>query len=346
MPAYLAKVATLDRPILLVDGYAGPGIYDDHSPGSPLIMCAAAERVVRGKYIALFVNHNPVHHEKLEEVLTKNGWRSRAIPVLGDSTALLAQLSTLLRSQTVFLYLDPYGLKGCEFATLEPFLTRDKKYSTEIVINMSMPTTHRLAARHATAKGYSSRHEIAKRHERLSRVFGGDYWKDILWSTALRAEEKETALMEQYRHLISTYLPYTGSCPVRRSKEARIKYFITFASRHPHAMVLMNDAMCKAYFGEMHRAEYEGTLFADTDWKTTRGTVQLDSPVLEAVRQNPGKTRGDIWLVFIQQHFMQFTASEYKVSVQRLVEAEKIFSPTQRETSRLNDACELYPALG
>jgi len=111
-------------------------------------------------------------------------------------------------------------------------------------------------------------------------------------------------------------------------------------------MVLMNDAMCKAYFGEMHRAEYEGTLFADTDWKTTRGTVQLDSPVLEAVRQNPGKTRGDIWLVFIQQHFMQFTASEYKVSVQRLVEAEKIFSPTQRETSRLNDACELYPALG
>ena len=42
MPAYLGKVARLGREILLVDGRAGPGIFDDGSYGSPIIMCEAA----------------------------------------------------------------------------------------------------------------------------------------------------------------------------------------------------------------------------------------------------------------------------------------------------------------
>ena len=37
MPAYLRKVATLGKDILLIDGYAGPGEFDDNTHGSPLI---------------------------------------------------------------------------------------------------------------------------------------------------------------------------------------------------------------------------------------------------------------------------------------------------------------------
>ncbi len=342
MTAYLAKVARLGKPILLIDGYAGPGIFDDHSPGSPLIMCAAAEKVAKGKYTALFVNHNPKHHTKLNEILGRQGRLSSAIPILGDSTSLLAQLSNLLRDQTVFLYLDPYGLRGCEFDTLQPFLTRDKRHSTEIVINMSMPITHRLAAPRATAEGHGAKQKITRFHQRLTAVFGGEYWKDIFWASGKSAEEKEVAVMAEYRRLISNYLPYTGSCPVREAEGTRVKYFITFASRHPDAMLLMNDAMCKAYFGEMHRAEYEDTLFANTDWTKMRDPARLEAVVLQSVKQYPGHTREHIWQIIVQEHFMQFTASEYKVAVTTLFKRGKISSPTERPTSRLNDSCELY----
>jgi three-Cys-motif partner protein len=56
MPRYLAKVNTLGKRIKLIDGYAGMGVYDDGSEGSPLIMCRQAERCARGSYDAIFVN--------------------------------------------------------------------------------------------------------------------------------------------------------------------------------------------------------------------------------------------------------------------------------------------------
>lgn len=85
MPAYLRKVTKLERPILLIDGYAGPGVFDDGFPGSPLIMCKAAEQHSKNQYRALFVNHNEEHHEKLTAILKKQGWYPRANPILGDS---------------------------------------------------------------------------------------------------------------------------------------------------------------------------------------------------------------------------------------------------------------------
>lgn len=342
MTPYLAKVARLNKQILLVDGYAGPGVFDDHTLGSPLIMCAAAEKMVKGRYTALFMNHDIDHHKKLDEILIQQGWRSRAIPVLGDSKIFLNELSDRLRDQTVFLYLDPYGLKGCEFATLEPFLRRDERYSTEIVINISMPITHRLAARHATAEGRANE-RVFRYHQRLTQVFGGEYWKDIMWSTSLEPEEKEFALIREYRRLLSGYLHYVGSCPVQESKTARVKYFITFVSRHPDAMLLMNDAMCKAYFQQMHEAEYTNTLFASIDWKTMRDSVPLDKVILEEIKQNPGSTRAELWLTIVQSHFMKFTEPEYKKSIEKLVlEQNKVYTPTPRKTKKLNDDCKLY----
>ncbi len=348
MPAYLRKVATLGKDILLIDGYAGPGEFDDNTHGSPLIMCEAAEKHVRERYTALFVNHNPAHHEKLDQILTRQGWRSHATPILGDSSTLLNALAPHLRDQsdqTIFVYLDPFGLKGCEFDTLKPFLTRSKVYSTELVLNISMPITHRLATSQAVARGSSSNPRIASYHQRLSQVFGGDYWKEIYWSN-LGSEEKEMNLMDEYRRRISAYLPFTGSCPVRESRRSRVKYFITFASRHPHAMLLMNDAMCKAYFGQMHQADYEGTLFADTDWTSMRSFSDLETIILETAKTNPGQTRQDLWLTIVQKHFMQFTSSEYKEHVAVLEANGNLSSPTSRPTKRLNDNCLIYYVSG
>ena len=153
MSPYLAKVKSLGKRILLIDGFAGPGVFDDHSAGSPLVMCQAAEKFAKGNYQAFFFNKEPHFHEKLKDILEKGGWFGAATPVLGDTTKLLPQLPALLRDQTVFLYLDPFGPTGCPYHLIEPFLTRNQTYSTELVIMMHMPIAHRLAARHAVEEG-------------------------------------------------------------------------------------------------------------------------------------------------------------------------------------------------
>lgn len=184
MSPYIAKVNKLGKPILLIDGYAGPGVFDDGKAGSPLIMCNAAEKYAPGKYSAIFLNKNKQHHLKLSSVVTCAGWTA-VITVNGDTRKILEILPMALGDQTVFLYLDPFGPTGCEFSLLLPFLRRDQNASTEIVLMMHMPIVHRLAARKQVQTGSWERRLIFSYHERLTKIFGGEYWKEILWDEQL-----------------------------------------------------------------------------------------------------------------------------------------------------------------
>lgn len=224
MIPYLTKVAKLQRPILLIDGFAGPGAFDDGSVGSPLIMVKAAEERANNHYVAIFVNKYAEHHSKLESALSHLAPHGKVLPIRGDSQALLKAVQPLLGSRTLFLYLDPFGLKGCEFDTLRPFLERDTRYSTEIVINMSAPTMHRLATWQAVKQGRRKDSRCGAFNRRLSLVLGGEWWKDIMWTDA-EPEAKVTQVIECYGKQLKAYLPYTGACPVREQEGAGLKYW-------------------------------------------------------------------------------------------------------------------------
>ena len=152
MPPYLSKVAKLNKPILIIDAFAGPGKFEDGSAGSPLIICQAAEKRVKGKYSAISVNKNKTDHEKLCTVLPSFIAKANVLTILGSAEDLLSQIYPLLGDQTVFLYLDPFGLTGCEFSLLEPFIKREKRFSTEIVINLSVPPIHRRSSPKSSVK--------------------------------------------------------------------------------------------------------------------------------------------------------------------------------------------------
>jgi three-Cys-motif partner protein len=198
MPAYLGKVNTLlpPRPILLIDGYAGPGIFDDGSKGSPYIICSVAEKQVKGNYQAIFINKHLKYHRILEQVIQENDWTSSAKAVRNDSLTWLQNFSQTLRNETIFLYLDPFGPTGCTFETLKPFLTRNKAYSTEILLTMNMPGIPRLAARHAVAAGRGEEKAIQMNHRKLTKIFGGDYWQDIMFRLDLSDEERGKCLID------------------------------------------------------------------------------------------------------------------------------------------------------
>jgi three-Cys-motif partner protein len=347
MPPYLAKVATLGKPIILIDAFAGPGKFEDGSAGSPLIICQAAEQRVRDSYLAIFVNREKEHHDQLSHVLSTFIEQRKVIPMYGTAGALLAKIRDVLGEHTVFLYLDPFGLKGCEFSVIDPFLRRDRAYSTEIVVNLNISTMHRLAARQAVASGRTDDRRIRAFHDRLTRVLGGDYWKNILWDDTKEPEAKAEEVMAMYREKIlglEEPRAFCGSCPVRERYGSGIKYYVTFYSRHRDALLLMNNAMCTAYQQRMHEAATSDTLFADTHWKDARDTRGLEVAILDAVRQTPRETRLDLWVEIVQKAFMRFTDSEYKKAVAKLVKDERLAFEDVRGTGRLNDDARIYLA--
>ncbi len=105
------------QPLLLIDAFAGPGKFEDGSPGSPLIMCKAAETYAKGRYRAIFVYKEKEYHQQLDGIIQRAGWRSAAMPILGDGRTLLRTIVPMLAAQPVFLYIDPFGL-DCEFDTI------------------------------------------------------------------------------------------------------------------------------------------------------------------------------------------------------------------------------------
>jgi three-Cys-motif partner protein len=342
MTPYLAKVNTRGQPILLIDGYAGPGIFEDGAHGSPLIMCEKAEEWAKGNYHAIFVNNKRKYHERLLREIQQRGWLNAAEPRLGNTQLVLQDIPKTLKDQTVFLYLDPFGPTGCDFKLLEPFLHRNPRFSTEILLTMNMPGIHRLAARHVNEVGREDEETIRDNRLKLTRVFGGDYWEDILRQD-IDAEKREIQLIEAYQKKLSEYFPYTRSCPVREGTGKRIKYFIVFASHHRDALVLLNDIMVNAYFAGMHEADLGGGIWGDLDWREMRSIDGLDRVLLDTVTKHPGETRKFIWFRIVEGHFMRYLKSEYIATVRQLVGAKKLSSPTFLRTNRLNEDSILYP---
>lgn len=344
MPAYFAKLSRVpDSRFLIIDAFAGPGKFEDGQPGSPLIICKAAEHRAKGRYEAVFINLDEDHHQKLSSILKHAGYRN-ARAILGDSRDILKQLHTRLDEPLiVFLYMDPFGLKDVSFDLIRPFIERNHRYSTEILINLQAPIMHRLAARNAFSEEPASE-KVKVFHRTLSQVLGGDYWKKWMLSGNLTPREREEKVVEDYCRMLSStdYLQYTGWCPIQESREGHAKYYMIFASRHIDAMTLLNDEMIKAFQKYLIDRELGDTLFADMSWQDWRDLKEIKKLALDYIGKYPGQTRKQLWNLIVQKHFLRFTHSEYTKALNEFVREGVIFSPTPRKQYRLNDQCELY----
>lgn len=350
MPPYLSKVKMLGHPILVVDCFAGRGKFDDGTPGSPLIMCQMAKKYAPGLSKCVFVNSVKSDHNALKRNLDKFVQERIAYPVYGNSQSLLLEVQKAKANFTLFMYLDPFGLKGCDFGTIKTLLERGKQ-STELLINLSMPALHRLAACKAVAEGRGNSPEIREFHEILDEVFGGDYWKDYMFNANLSREDKERSVVGEYMARLKKTLPYVGSCPVHEKKGGVVKYFITFASRHPDALLLMNDTMCAAYNEYIHEAMAKDLPLLEAaipDWKASRNIEKrkLRQSIRSTIQARDGLTRQELWKTIVEANFMAFIKSEYLSIIQELMDAGDIHSPTVRPTKRLNDNCVLRIGSG
>jgi len=308
-------------------------------------MCQLAEKYAQGLAKCVFVNSVRSDHNALKKNLDSFIQKNIAFPVYGNSQSLLVEVQKAKVNFTLFMYLDPFGLKGCEFGAIKTLLQRGKQ-STEILINLSMPALHRLAACNAVARGRGDSAEIHEFHKILNEVFGGDYWKDYMFNANLSREKKEQSVVGEYMARLKTALPYVGSCPVREKEGAVVKYFITFASRHPDALLLMNDTMCAAYNEYIHEVTAKSLPLLEpaiSDWKASRNSEKqkLRALVRAVIQTRDGLTRQDVWKSIVEANFMAFIKAEFLSIVQDLLDAGEIHSPTVKPTKRLNDNCVL-----
>jgi three-Cys-motif partner protein len=334
---YLQKVKKRDAPIVLIDPFAGPGKFAaDGAPGSPLLITGIADRIVGGRYRAVFGNKRLRSHQKLTTLLGPHIEREVVETHFLEADALLMQLGVKLGRATVFLYLDPCGLPPA-FSRLKPFLERAA--STEILLNL-FPSA---IARHASMGPVTA--QIEALHHRLTEVMGNEYWRSVFVREDVSQEEKVQLVMRDYVSGLRRYLPFSGSCPIRQRDGAAVKYHMTFFSGHPDSPVIYNDVMRKAYREGLYRAWAKGTLFEGTDEQfddNEREVAKLQVLVVEMLQAGGRESRRRLWREIVDAHFMEYSSSDFIKAVRILSEEQRIGFEDVKGTGRLNDDAVLY----
>lgn len=360
--AFLRVVPGLQKPILLVDGFSGPGMFGDDSDGSPRIICRVAQANRRDVAIrCLFADVRPAHRVALQRALAREISAELASPPFNDCEEALAHALSVPSAETMFFYLDPYGIKDLEFDTVRKIYERMNRKSTEVLMNFSFRAFMRLSGNWNYSDSGSEVATKVKQEkiETVNRVMGGEYWKDIVFDPNLSSIEREEALIAAYLKRIREVCRFAYSVPVKEPREDQpgapedelAHYHLIFATRSPKAVVLMNDiglGALEPYFNQFKEGAAGSSkqmrlLDITPDRYRRISEDAAKESMIKAAAPKP-VTREEIFEEVIPQHFMQHKKKIYRAWIDDLHEAGKLF-PDPSVTlhrHRLNDRVRLW----
>lgn len=348
---YLRTIHGRGRPIIIVDGFCGPGRFGDGSEGSPLIICGAIDKAPsRGVGIAcLFADSHPTHRDALEASMTDYIRKGIAANPLADFSQALSRAMEIGRGATLFFYLDPYGIKDLDFETVRQIFERDRKQSTEVLINFSFKTFMRMSGNWSFGDAASEVAQKVKeaKVETVNAVMGGDYWLEIVTDPRLDKIQREDIVVKEYMNRVRRFFDYTCSIPVKELDDLEgsvpaddlAKYHLIFGTRSPRAVVYMNDIAINAlepYFRQFK----DGLLFDMTPGRYEPCPAsEVKDTILRIVAPRP-MTRSQIYEAVIPKYFMQRRQREYRAIIDELTFNEgKLFpdNRTMKRKKQLND---------
>jgi three-Cys-motif partner protein len=224
--------------VYYVDGFAGPGIYDDGSKGSPVRAADYAQTLV-GKHYQLYCINVEANRQRFDN-LKKNTvpYGPLVTNHHGTFASHVDEILEQVGDRPTILFIDPFGLKGIEWEHLCPILGRP--HTTEILLRISHKDIGRLA-------GFadSETRGAARKRRVLTDLFGfGDSgrWEQVWHSDGTDGLVK--LYLDRLWHAMSGKRggPYVCAYPIK-TIEGRLKYHLVFATRHPKGAVLMSDTI-------------------------------------------------------------------------------------------------------
>ena len=195
--------------LLFIDGFAGPGEYDNGEPGSPLIAldCVrrqkAAGRLKNVEVICLFIESDNVSAGHLEKTLAAQSpipeTRCHVLP--GSFDDHMTQVLDYIDQQRAklapaFVVIDPFGVKGSPMQLIGRILGNAK---SECMISFMYEPIRRFRE-----------HPYFRRH--LDELFGTGEWRDaldmgekLLLSHSFMPSILEATGISSFRELTSTW---------------------------------------------------------------------------------------------------------------------------------------------
>ena len=269
-------------PVVLVDGYAGRGRYDDGTPASAELLIQAAIAAEPGTTLVELVEPNEEFCDRLEALIDEYEWSSGRTgwgrvsrgKVEDHLPAILARAS----NKHLFLFLDP-GVAGLSFNQIVKLHRRAAGNwpRTEVLLNFNGGLGRRVAA---NALG-SDRDSV------LDSVCGGGWWRDsVKQGRAASPDDWEMAL----QYLVNGYTAkleqamqgsMVTAVPVRKRYTNQPVFYLIHTTRSGVGLWEMSDAIARAT--REWREEH--------DLREASGQMALFSPLDEVASIDEAKER-------------------------------------------------------
>lgn len=226
--------------IAYVDGFAGPGIYDNGEDGSPMIALRAAlkhQAKIKAEIRFLFIEHDKKRAGQLKTCVS-------ALAMPGNFKVRVAEGMTFEQSFRTYLlepyrgarkplpptfaFIDPFGWKGVPFALVKEILANP---SCEVLFNFMYEEINRFI-------------EHPDQPTNFDDLFGSPDWRGVaqIADAHARREFLHGLYMRQLRGEAGAR--YVRSFEMRNKKDAT-DYFLFFATNNPRGMEKMKEAMWK-----------------------------------------------------------------------------------------------------
>ncbi len=240
--------------VVLLDGYAGRGRYEDGTPGSPLLLLATAANTQSFRDVECrFVERDKANFAELRQVIEdRSATEVRCDALEGDLSDHLDAILIGASNAALFAFLDPFGTAlGYDELTAR-LLGRPEHPPTEVLLHVSVGAIRRIGGllrkRGAEPESWSS--ADTKTIARVDRFLGGEWWHEIAHS----AMEEEGVATKIAAEVVERYCVKVGAdtkyasfrFPVCDRPDLVPEYFLVLFARHPYAFWRFNDALSKA----------------------------------------------------------------------------------------------------
>lgn len=320
-----------DRRVIILDGFAGRGRYEDGTPGSPVHMGQLADKVRSWQdpvdLRILNIEADPDNHTELE-TCTKE-WGAQGV-ITNYNTTFNNALQTALTeaaSSPVFAFLDPFRPKHLSFADMAPLLTR--RATTELLIVFHTPRVRRIIQQVRSPKTEDKTKFGSGK--RLDAIFGSDRWKRFL-DESPNDEAVVRCFIEELA--VQCRLPrrslFICDTPIEAQHGSDLKYHIIFVTRHLDGVRHINDAFANEKRDIHRRTLGDGTSSLFEEFADPMDAAQRPAGVrnliLEAVKQSPNVVWSfeDLMLRAMMLSFGQFTETDYKRTVRELLDSPTV----------------------
>ena len=233
--------------ILYLDGFAGPGVYSDGEPGSPLIALETLithphfSRFTGTEFIFVFIESDPSSYTSLQKEIIrfwtkqKGGRPDNVITELYNNkfTEIAGQTVTSihrLQNQIVptFAFIDPFGWKGAPMAAIRDLLSSDK---CEILFSFMFDSVNRFSSSN-----------ISITASQLTELFGTRKFGNV---EGLSAEERKNYLQDLYKSQLQEVggFKYVRSFDLIDTDRGRPVNLLMFGTKHHKGLKVMKEAM-------------------------------------------------------------------------------------------------------